>query len=84
VIPTEPVGSIPRPIALLDALAEWGSDDSRLEPLYDAAVKDTVARFEATGSPFCDDRTTSRDTAFAKIRARVDGTRLASQALGVG
>jgi 5-methyltetrahydropteroyltriglutamate--homocysteine methyltransferase len=29
-------------------------------------------------SPFCDDTTTSRDTAFAKIRARVDGTALAS------
>jgi methionine synthase II (cobalamin-independent) len=34
-------------------------------------------------SPFADDRSTARDTAFAKIRARVLGTRLASQALGV-
>jgi 5-methyltetrahydropteroyltriglutamate--homocysteine methyltransferase len=33
-------------------------------------------------SPFCDDTTTSRDTAFAKIRARVDGTALASKWLG--
>jgi 5-methyltetrahydropteroyltriglutamate--homocysteine methyltransferase len=33
-------------------------------------------------SPFCDDRSTSRDTAFAKIRARVAGTALASEALG--
>jgi len=32
-------------------------------------------------SPFCDDRSTSRETAFAKIRARVEGTRLAEQAL---
>ncbi len=30
-------------------------------------------------SPFCDDTTTSRDTAFAKIRARVDGTALAAE-----
>jgi 5-methyltetrahydropteroyltriglutamate--homocysteine methyltransferase len=34
-------------------------------------------------APFCDDTSTSRDTAFAKIRARVLGTALASQALGV-
>lgn len=32
-------------------------------------------------SPFCDDTSTSRDTAFAKIRARVQGTRLASEIL---
>jgi 5-methyltetrahydropteroyltriglutamate--homocysteine methyltransferase len=55
VIPTEPIGSIPRPIPLLEAIAEWGSDDARLEPLYDAAVKDTLARFEATGSPIITD-----------------------------
>jgi len=35
-------------------------------------------------SPFCDDTSTTRDTAFAKIRARVEGTALASQELGVG
>lgn len=34
-------------------------------------------------SPFGDDISTARETAFAKIRARVDGTRLAAQALGV-
>ena len=33
-------------------------------------------------SPFCDDTSTTRDTAFAKIRARVAGTALASKALG--
>ena len=32
-------------------------------------------------SPFCDDTSTSRDTAFAKIRARVLGTALAAQAI---
>ena len=32
-------------------------------------------------SPFGDDTSTSRDTAFAKIAARVEGTRLASEAL---
>jgi 5-methyltetrahydropteroyltriglutamate--homocysteine methyltransferase len=33
-------------------------------------------------SPFCDDTSTTRDTAFAKIRARVQGTMLAAQILG--
>lgn len=32
-------------------------------------------------SPFCDDTTTSRTTAFAKIRARVEGTALAGERL---
>jgi 5-methyltetrahydropteroyltriglutamate--homocysteine methyltransferase len=35
-------------------------------------------------SPFCDDTSTSRDTAFAKISARVLGTRLASEIIGSG
>lgn len=34
-------------------------------------------------SPFGDDASTSRDIAFAKIRARVEGTAMASEALGV-
>jgi 5-methyltetrahydropteroyltriglutamate--homocysteine methyltransferase len=34
-------------------------------------------------SPFGDDTSTPRDTAFAKIRARIEGTTLASKALGV-
>jgi 5-methyltetrahydropteroyltriglutamate--homocysteine methyltransferase len=33
-------------------------------------------------SPFSDDTSTTRDTAFAKVRARVLGTRLAAAALG--
>jgi 5-methyltetrahydropteroyltriglutamate--homocysteine methyltransferase len=34
-------------------------------------------------SPFGDDTSTSRDTAFAKIKARIDGTAMASGELGV-
>lgn len=34
-------------------------------------------------SPFADDTSTARETAFAKIRARVEGTQLAADALGV-
>jgi 5-methyltetrahydropteroyltriglutamate--homocysteine methyltransferase len=56
-IPTEPIGSIPRPPALIDAVAARGgqSDDPALEPLYLAAIQDTIARFEATGSPVITD-----------------------------
>nr|CEL14258.1 5-methyltetrahydropteroyltriglutamate--homocysteine methyltransferase [Kibdelosporangium sp. MJ126-NF4]CTQ88625.1 5-methyltetrahydropteroyltriglutamate--homocysteine methyltransferase (EC 2.1.1.14) [Kibdelosporangium sp. MJ126-NF4] len=34
-------------------------------------------------SPFADDTSTSRDTAFAKVAARIEGTGLAAQELGV-
>src|SRR5688572_8446342 len=50
-IPTEPIGSLPRPPALLAALATTDADDPSLDPLYDAAIRDTIERFEATGSP---------------------------------
>jgi 5-methyltetrahydropteroyltriglutamate--homocysteine methyltransferase len=55
VIPTEPIGSIPRPPRLLDALATRDGADPSLEPLYDAAVRDTIARFEETESPVITD-----------------------------
>ena len=51
IIPTEPIGSIPRPVALIEAVARSGPDDPSLEPLYDEAIRDTIERFEATGSP---------------------------------
>jgi hypothetical protein len=31
-IPTEPIGSIPRPLTLIDAVSEFGPDDPRVEP----------------------------------------------------
>jgi 5-methyltetrahydropteroyltriglutamate--homocysteine methyltransferase len=34
-------------------------------------------------SPFGDDTSTARETAFEKIRARVEGTQLAAQELGI-
>jgi 5-methyltetrahydropteroyltriglutamate--homocysteine methyltransferase len=56
-IPTEPIGSIPRPKALIDAVAANGgnSDDPTLEPLFEEAIRDTITRFEATGSPVISD-----------------------------
>ena len=49
-IPTEPIGSIPRPLELIEAFARKGGDDPSLDELCEAAVRDTVRRFEATGS----------------------------------
>src|SRR5688500_2028901 len=54
-IPTEPIGSIPRPVSLIEAVASGTMDEAALDRLYDAAVQDTVARFEATGSPVITD-----------------------------
>ncbi len=57
-IPTEPIGSIPRPPELLDMLRRYRSGDASSEQLseaYDAALQDTIRRFEATGSPVITD-----------------------------
>ncbi|MEO8450393.1 MAG: 5-methyltetrahydropteroyltriglutamate--homocysteine methyltransferase [Gemmatimonadota bacterium] len=54
-IPTEPIGSIPRPLWLIDAVAKQDWNDPALEPLYEEAVRDTIERFEATGSPVITD-----------------------------
>lgn len=54
-IPTEPIGSIPRPQALIDAVAKVGSDNPALDELYEAAIRDTIMQFEATGSPVITD-----------------------------
>jgi 5-methyltetrahydropteroyltriglutamate--homocysteine methyltransferase len=54
-IPTEPIGSIPRPGALIEAVERLGGDDPSLDPLYDDAIRDTIERFEATGSPIITD-----------------------------
>ena len=54
-IPTEPIGSIPRPLKLLDALSRHGGSDPSLEPLYEEAIRETIELFEATGSPIITD-----------------------------
>ncbi|MEO8132625.1 MAG: 5-methyltetrahydropteroyltriglutamate--homocysteine methyltransferase, partial [Betaproteobacteria bacterium] len=55
IIPTEPIGSIPRPLSLIEAVAQRGGDNPELEPLYAAAIRDTIEQFEATGSPVITD-----------------------------
>ena len=57
-IPTEPVGSIPRPLKLQLAYANYDAKKigkDQLEQEQDAAVADTLKRFEATGSPIITD-----------------------------
>ncbi len=55
-IPTEPIGSIPRPLRLIDAVKALGDHaDPTLDALYEEAIRDTIERFEATGSPVITD-----------------------------
>src|ERR1700685_3625858 len=55
-IPTEPIGSIPRPGELIDAIAEVGDyADPKLDPLYEKAIRETIEEFEETGSPIITD-----------------------------
>ena len=57
-LPTEPIGSIPRPPELIDAMTACAAGTvsrAELQPLYDAAVADTIRRFAATGSPVISD-----------------------------
>jgi methionine synthase II (cobalamin-independent) len=57
-IPTEPVGSLPRPAKLQQAYAAYDKgeiDRAELEAKQDEAVRDSIERFEATGSPIISD-----------------------------
>jgi 5-methyltetrahydropteroyltriglutamate--homocysteine methyltransferase len=54
-IPTEPIGSIPRPLELIEAVSTRAPNDPALDRLYDTATRDTIARFEETGSPVITD-----------------------------
>jgi 5-methyltetrahydropteroyltriglutamate--homocysteine methyltransferase len=52
-LPTEPIGSIPRPQVLIDALT--GKSQGDVAKLTEEAVRDTLSQFEATGSPVITD-----------------------------
>ena len=57
-IPTEPIGSIPRPATLLEGMrrfAEGRISPQEFDALGEAAVRDTIAEMEATGSPVVTD-----------------------------
>jgi 5-methyltetrahydropteroyltriglutamate--homocysteine methyltransferase len=57
-IPTEPIGSIPRPPELIDAWAGRQAgrlSDVQFKQVVDQALRDTIRRFEETGSPVITD-----------------------------
>src|SRR3981081_3087683 len=55
-IPNEPIGISPRPLRLIEAVSTGGDSEApHLNSLYDEAIRDTIARFEATGSPVITD-----------------------------
>ena len=57
-IPTEPIGSIPRPASLIEAMRDLGTGriaQDKWRSLCDQAVRDTIERFETTGSPVITD-----------------------------
>ena len=57
-LPTEPIGSIPRPKYLVDAMQAFVLQQisgKELSRLMDEALRDTIHRFEETGSPVITD-----------------------------
>ncbi|WP_254063872.1 cobalamin-independent methionine synthase II family protein [Granulicella sp. S190] len=55
---TEPIGSIPRPPALIEATVAFQNhqiDSEALEQAQDKALRETIHRFEQTGSPILTD-----------------------------
>ena len=57
-LPTEPIGSIPRPRVLQDGMQEFAAgriSPGELDGLFDDAVRDTLRRFDETGSPVVTD-----------------------------
>jgi 5-methyltetrahydropteroyltriglutamate--homocysteine methyltransferase len=64
-IPTEPIGSIPRPAELIHGMQAFSAGQisrSELDSLYHSALRDTIARFEATGSPVITDGEQSKES----------------------
>lgn len=53
-IPTEPIGSVPRPDELIDAIISQ-SKEGYLEKMFEKAVNETLEAFEKTGSPVLTD-----------------------------
>ena len=78
-IPTEPIGSIPRPTELINGIAAHAAgtiSSDELDRLYDSAVRETVERMEAIGAPVISDGEQSKPS-FATYpidgSARYDG-----------
>ena len=55
---TEPIGSIPRPVSLIQAIAAFQANQisqAALQDAYTSALQDTIHQFEMTGSPVITD-----------------------------
>ena len=87
-IPTEPVGSLPRPAKLQATYSAYDAGKiafADLEAEQDAAAQDSITRFEATGSPIISDGE-QRISSFATypITDTLAGTGLAANLAGGG
>jgi methionine synthase II (cobalamin-independent) len=87
-IPTEPVGSLPRPSRLQEAYAKYDAGQigrGELEAEQDAAVRDSIEREEAAGAPIISDGE-QRWSSFATyaITDTLAGTGLADHLAGEG
>ncbi len=87
-IPTEPVGSLPRPATLQAAFADYDAGKithEQLEAEQDAACRDSITRMEAAGSPIVSDGE-QRESSFATypLTDTLAGTGLADHLAGDG
>ena len=87
-LPTEPVGSLPRPSTLQTAIAGYDAGTTSREELereQEAACKDSIERMEATGSPIVSDGE-QRASSFATdpLADTLAGTGLADNLAGDG
>ena len=87
-IPTENVGSLPRPMKLQDAYADYDAGRIKLEQLeaeQEVAVQDSIKRMEATGTPIISDGE-QRWSSFATypLTDTLAGTGLAKNLAGGG
>jgi len=88
IIPTELVGSLPRPMKLQEAYADYDEGKITWEQLkeeQDAAAEDSIKRLEATGEPIVTDGE-QRESSFATypITDTLAGTGLADNLAGDG
>jgi methionine synthase II (cobalamin-independent) len=87
-IPTEPVGSLPRPSSLQQAYGQYDAGEitrDQLEAEQDKAVRDSIEHLEATGAPIISDGE-QRWSSFATyaITDTLAGTGLADHLAGTG
>ena len=83
-IPTESVGSVPRPRELQEAMAAFSQgnlSEAKMNQLFDEVVKDTINRLENTGSPIITD---GEQTKSSFVTYPLDGlTNLAADGISI-